>query len=266
VFFGATDGPMTDEQLKSAPGPIAHLPTVLGAVVPVYDVPGVSAELRFSGPLLADIYLGKVKKWNDAALTKENPGAKLPATDIVVVHRSDGSGTSFIFCDFLAKASAEWKQKVGVATSVSWPVGVGGKGNEGVAGLVKQTPGSIGYVELIYATQNNISYGTVKNPAGKYVEASLESVTAAAASSVDTMPADFRVSITSAPGPDAYPIASYAWVLLYEHPADKDRARTMVDFMKWALTDGQKYAPELGYAPLPEKVVALELEALKKIG
>ena len=266
MFFGATDGPMTDERLKSAPGPVAHLPTVLGAVVPVYDVPGVSAELRFSGPLLADIYLGKVKKWNDAALTKENPGAKLPATDIVVVHRSDGSGTSFIFCDFLAKASAEWKQKVGVATSVSWPVGVGGKGNEGVAGLVKQTPGSIGYVELIYATQNNISYGTVKNPAGKYVKASLESVTAAAASSVDTMPADFRVSITSAPGPDAYPIASYTWMLLYEHPADKDRARTMVDFMKWALTDGQKYAPELGYAPLPEKVVALELEALKKIG
>jgi len=266
VFFGATDGPMTDEQLKSAPGPIAHLPTVLGAVVPVYNVPGVAAELRFSGPLLADIYLGKVKKWNDAALTKENPGAKLPATDIVVVHRSDGSGTSFIFCDFLAKASAEWKQKVGVATSVSWPVGVGGKGNEGVAGLVKQTPGSVGYVELIYATQNNISYGTVKNPAGKYVKASLESVTAAAASSVDTMPADFRVSITGAPGPDAYPVASYTWLLLYEHPVDKDRARTMVEFMKWALTDGQKYASELGYAPLPEKVVGLELEALKKIG
>jgi phosphate transport system substrate-binding protein len=266
VFFGATDGPMTDEQIKSAPGPIVHLPTVLGAVVPVYNVPGITAELRFSGPLLADIYLGRVTKWNDAALAKENPGVKLPATDIVVVHRSDGSGTSFIFCDFLAKSSAEWKQKVGVATSVSWPAGVGGKGNEGVAGLVKQTPGSIGYVELIYATQNNIAYGTVKNGAGQYVKASLASVTAAAAASVDTMPADFRVSITGAPGPDAYPIASYTWMLLYAHPADKERTQTMVAFMKWALTDGQKHAPELGYAPLPEKVVGLELEALKQIG
>jgi phosphate transport system substrate-binding protein len=266
VFFGATDGPMNDEQLKAAPGPIVHLPTVLGGVVPVYNVPGVSAELRFGGPLLADIYLGKIKKWNDPALAKENPGAKLPATDIVVVHRSDGSGTSFIFCDFLAKVSPEWKQKVGVATSVSWPVGVGGKGNEGVAGLVKQTPGSIGYVELIYATQNNIAYGTVQNATGKYVKASLESVTAAAAASADTMPADFRVSITNAPGPDAYPISSYTWILLYEHPPDKERARAMVDFMKWALTDGQKYAPELGYAPLPEKVVARELEAVKRIG
>ena len=266
VFFGATDGPMTDEQLKSAPGPIVHLPAVLGGVVPVYNVPGVSAELRFSGPLLADVFLGKVKKWNDAALARENPGVKLPATDIAVVHRADGSGTSFIFCDFLAKVSPEWKQKVGVATSVSWPAGVGGKGNEGVAGLVKQTPGSIGYVELIYATQNNIPFGTVKNAAGKYVKASLESVTAAAASSVDAMPADFRVSITDAPGAAAYPVSSYTWILLYEHPADRERARTMVDFMKWALTDGQKYAPELGYAPLPEKVVALELESLNKIG
>ena len=266
VFFGATDSPMTDEQLQSAPAPIVHLPTVLGGVVPVYNVPGVSAELRFSGPLLADVFLGKVKKWDDPAIARENAGVKLPATDITVVHRSDGSGTSFIFCDFLSKVSPEWKQKVGASTSVSWPVGVGAKGNEGVAGLVKQTPGSVGYVELIYATQNDIAYVAVKNPAGKYVKASLESVTAAAASSIDTMPADFRVSITNAPGADAYPVSSYTWILLYAHPSDKERVRIMVDFMKWALTDGQKYAPPLGYAPLPEKVVGLEFEVLKKIG
>jgi phosphate transport system substrate-binding protein len=266
VFFGATDGPMTDEQLKSAPGPIVHLPTVLGGVVPAYNLPGVSAELRFSGPLLADIFLGKVKKWNDAAVARENAGAKLPATDITVVHRSDGSGTTYIWVDYLSKVSPEWKAKVGLATSVNWPVGVGGKGNEGVAGLVKQTPGSIGYVELIYATQNNIAYGAVKNAAGKYVKASLPSVTAAAAAAAGDMPADFRVSITNATGEGAYPVSSFTWILLYEHPADKARARAMVDFMKWALTDGQRYAPELGYAPLPEKVVGLELEALKKIG
>jgi phosphate transport system substrate-binding protein len=266
VFFGATDGPMTDEQLKSAPGPIVHLPTVLGGVVPAYNLPGVSAELSFSGPLLADIFLGKVKKWNDPAVARENGGAKLPATDITVVHRSDGSGTTYIWVDYLSKVSPEWKDKVGLATSVNWPVGVGGKGNEGVAGLVKQTPGSIGYVELIYATQNNIAYGAVKNAAGKYVKASLPSVTAAAAAAAGDMPADFRVSITNATGEGAYPVSSFTWILLYEHPADKTRARAMVDFLKWALTDGQKYAPELGYAPLPEKVVGLELEALKKIG
>ncbi|HEY2942612.1 MAG TPA: phosphate ABC transporter substrate-binding protein PstS [Vicinamibacteria bacterium] len=264
VFFGATDGPMTEDQLKAAPSPIVHLPTVLGGVVPVYNLPGVTAELRFSGPLLADIYLGKVKKWNDPALAQENPGVKLPATDIAVAHRSDGSGTTYIWVDYLSKISPEWKDRVGLATSVNWPVGVGGKGNEGVAGLVKQTPGSIGYVELIYATQNNIAYGPVKNAAGKYVKASLPSVTAAAAAV--EMPADFRVSITNAPGEGAYPVSSFTWILLYEHPADKERARIMVEFMKWALTDGQKYAPDLGYAPLPEKVVGLGLEALKKIG
>src|SRR6266850_583336 len=198
VFFGATDGPMTDDQLRTAPGPILHLPTVLGAVVPVYNVPGFTGELKFSGPLLADIYLGKVKKWNDAAITRENPGVKLPATDIAVAHRSDGSGTTYIWVDYLTKISPEFKSKVGVATSVNWPVGVGGKGNEGVAGLVKQTPGAIGYVELIYALQNNIPYGAVKNKAGTYLKASLESVTAAAAASAASMPADFRVSITNA--------------------------------------------------------------------
>ena len=265
VFFGATDGPMTNEQILAAGARILHLPTVLGGVVPVYNVPGVSGELRFSGPLLADIFLGKVTKWNDAAIAKENPGASLPALDITVVHRADGSGTSYIFCDFLAKTSPEWKQKVGVATSVNWPAGVGGKGNEGVAGLVKQSPGSIGYVELIYALQNKIPFGAVKNIAGEYVKASLDSVTAAAAATEGKMPADFRVSIANAPGKNAYPIASFTWLLFYESPKDKAKAKAMVEFMRWALADGQKYAPELGYAPLPASVVTLEAEALKRI-
>jgi phosphate transport system substrate-binding protein len=265
VFFGATDGPMTNDQIQAAGARILHLPTVLGGVVPIFNVPGVSGDLRFSGPLLADIFLGKITKWNDPAIAKENPGASLPASDVTVVHRADGSGTSYIFCDFLAKTSPEWKQKVGVATSVNWPTGVGGKGNEGVAGLVKQTPGSIGYVELIYALQNKISFGAVKNSAGEYLKASLESVTAAAAATEGKMPADFRVSITNAPGKDAYPIASFTWLLFYESPKDKAKAKAMVDFMRWALADGQKYAPELGYAPLPASVVSLETEALKKI-
>src|SRR5258706_3345367 len=252
VFFGATDGPMTDEQLKSAPGPILHLPTVLGAVVPVYNLPEVTSELKFSGPLLADIYLGKVKKWNDAAIARENAGVKLPASDIAVAHRSDGSGTTYIFVDYLSKVSPEFKQKVGVATSVNWPVGVGGKGNEGVAGVVKQTPGAIGYVELIYALQNKIPYGAVKNKAAAHLKASLESVTAAAAASATSMPADFRVSITDADGKDAYPIASYTWILLYQNAPDKAKSRKMVDFMRWAITDGEAYAKDLGYAPLPD--------------
>ncbi len=265
VFFGATDGPMTNEQIQGAGARILHLPTVLGGVVPVYNLPETSHELRFSGPLLADIFLGKVTKWSDPAIAKENPGVSLPAADITVVHRSDGSGTTYIWVDYLAKVSAEWKQKVGVATSVNWPVGVGGKGNEGVAGLVKQTPGSIGYVELIYALQNKIAFGAVKNAAGEYVKASLESVTAAAAATEGRMPADFRVSITNAPGKNAYPIASFTWLLFYESPKDKAKAKAMVDFMRWALADGQKYAPELGYAPLPASVVGLETEALKRI-
>jgi len=265
VFFGATDGPMTNDQIQAAGARILHLPTVLGGVVPVYNVPGVGADLRFSGALLADIFLGKVTKWNDPAIAKENPGVSLSASDVTVVHRADGSGTSYIFCDFLAKSSPEWKQKVGVATSVNWPTGVGGKGNEGVAGLVKQTPGSIGYVELIYALQNKISFGAVKNSAGEYVRASLDSVTAAAAATEGKMPPDFRVSITNAPGKNAYPIASFTWLLFYESPKDKAKAKAMVDFMRWALSDGQKYAPELGYAPLPASVVSLETEALKKI-
>jgi phosphate transport system substrate-binding protein len=265
VFFGASDGPMTNDQIQAAGARVLHLPTVLGAVVPVYNVPGVSGELRFSGPLLADIFLGKVTKWNDKAIAAENSGVSLPGDDITVVHRSDGSGTSYIWADYLAKVSPEWSKRVGVATSVNWPVGVGGKGNEGVAGLVKQTPNSIGYVELIYALQNKISYGTVKNAAGNYVRANLESVTAAAAATEGKMPPDFRVSITNAAGKDVYPISSFTWLLLYESNKDKARAQAMVDFVKWAITDGQRYAAELGYAPLPASVVKLETEAIKRI-
>jgi phosphate transport system substrate-binding protein len=265
VFFGATDGPMTDEQQQAAPGRILHFPSVLGGDVPVYNIPGITAELKFTGPVLADIFLGKITKWNDAAITKLNPGVKLPATDIVVAHRSDGSGTTYIWVDYLAKVSPEWKKKVGVATSVNWPVGVGGKGNEGVAGLVQQTPGSIGYVELIYAIQNKIAYGSVQNMAGEFVRSSLDSVTAAAAGAAKAMPNDFRVSITNAPGKGVYPISSFTWLLFYENPKDKKLAKIMVDFMHWALADGQKYCSDLGYAPLPKEVVALETEALKKI-
>ncbi len=265
VFFGATDGPMTNEQLQAAPGRILHFPTVLGAVVPVYNIQGVETPLKFTGTVLADIFLGKITKWNDPAIAKLNAGVKLPGNDITVVHRSDGSGTTYIWADYLAKVSPEWKQKVGVNTSLKWPTGVGGKGNEGVAGLVRQSPNAIGYVELIYALQNRIDYGSVQNAAGKFVAASLDTVTAAAAAAAAKMPADFRVSITNAPGENAYPVSSFTWLLLYENPKNKAQAKVMVDFVKWALTDGQKFAKQLGYAPLPESVVKLELAALAKI-
>ena len=265
VFFGATDGPMTAEQLQQAPGKVLHLPTVLGGVVPVYNLPGVRTELKFTGALLADIFLGKITKWNDPALMKINPGVSLPGTDISVVHRSDGSGTTYIWVDYLAKVSPEWKQKAGVATSVNWPTGIGGKGNEGVAGLVQQTPGAIGYVELIYALQNKIEYGSVQNTDGEFVRASTASVTAAAAAAVKSMPKDFRVSITNAPGKGVYPISSFTWLLLYENPKNKAQSKMMVEFVKWALTDGQKFAPDLGYAPLPSEVVKMEMDALTTI-
>jgi len=265
VFFGATDGPMTNDQLQGAPGKILHFPTVLGAVVPIYNIEGVNQELKFTGPVLADIFLGKITKWNDPAIAKANPGVKLPATDITVAHRSDGSGTSYIWVDFLAKVSPEWKQKVGVATSVNWPAGVGAKGNEGVSGLVKQTPGAIGYVELIYALQNKISYGSVQNAAGEFVKASVQAVTAAAAVAAKSMPKDFRVSITNAPGQGVYPVSSFTWLLLYENPKDKAQAKIFVEFLKWALTDGQKFATDLGYAPLPEEVVKLEMAVIQQI-
>ena len=265
VFFGATDGPMTNDQLLASPGKIMHFPTVLGADVPVYNIPNVKVELKFSGPLLADIFLGKITKWNDPGIAKLNPGVALPATDITVVHRSDGSGTTYIWVDYLAKVSPEWKRRVGVNTAVNWPTGVGGKGNEGVAGLVTQTPGSIGYVELIYALQNKISYGSVQNMSGEFVKASEASVTAAAASTAGKMPADFRVSITNALGSGVYPISSFTWLLLYENPKDKTQSKLMVDFMKWALTDGQKFAGALGYAPLPADVVKLEMAVLATV-
>ena len=265
VFFGATDGPMTSEQMQNAAGRVLHLPTVLGGVVPVYNIPEVNTDLKFTGKVLADIIMGKITKWNDPAIANLNSGAKLPASDITVAHRSDGSGTTYIFVDYLSKVSPDFKKTVGIATSVNWPVGVGGKGNEGVAGLVKQTPGAIGYVELIYAIQNKIPYGSVQNLDGEFVKSSLESVTAAAQAAAKAMPPDFRVSITNAPGKGVYPISSFTWLLFYESPSDKQRAKIMVEFMKWGLTDGQKFAPELGYAPLPPEVVALEMEALKKI-
>jgi phosphate transport system substrate-binding protein len=265
VFFGASDMPMTKEQLQAAPAPLLHFPMVLGAVVPIYNIPNVTAELKFSGQTLADIYLGKIAKWNDAAIAKLNPGVTLPSTDITVVHRSDGSGTTYIWVDFLSKTSPEFMKRVGVNSSVNWPTGVGQKGNEGVSGLVRQTPGSIGYVELIYALQTKINYGSVQNMAGEFVKASVQAVTAAAAGAEGKMPADFRVSITNAPGKGVYPISSFTWLLLYESPKDKTQAKAMIEFMKWALSDGQKYCADLGYAPLPDSVVKLEQAALGKI-
>jgi phosphate transport system substrate-binding protein len=265
VFFGASDGPMSDEQLKAAPGHIMHVPTVLGAVVPVYNVPEATAPLKFTGPVLADIYLGKITKWNDAAIAKVNAGVKLPATDIVVVHRSDGSGTTYIWVDYLSKVSPEFQSKVGVKTSVNWPAGIGAKGNEGVSGQVSQTPGAIGYVELIYALQNTIKFGAVQNAAGEFVTASTDAVTKAAAGAAANMPADFRVSITNAPGAGAYPISSFTWMLLYQDAKDKAQAKIMVDFLKWALTDGQKFCAALGYAPLPASVVKQEMAALATV-
>jgi phosphate transport system substrate-binding protein len=270
VFFGATDGPMTPEQMQSAPGTVLHFPTVLGAVVPVYNIPNVKAELKFSGPLLADIFLGKITKWNDPAIAKLNQGVSLPATDITVAHRADGSGTTYIWVDYLSKVSPEWKSKVGVNTSVRWPTGVGGRGNEGVAGVVSQTPGSIGYVELIYALQTKTSYGTVQNMAGEFAKASVQSVTAAAAAAAGQMPPDFRVSITNAPGKGAYPISSFTWLLVRPDTPDAGKAKALRDFLAWMITpDAQKMASELKYAPLPAEVVKLveaRLPSLKSNG
>jgi phosphate transport system substrate-binding protein len=262
VFFGASDGPMTTEQILAAGFPVLHLPTVLGGVVPIYNVPG---DLRFTGKLLADIFLGKITKWNDPAIRAVNPGVTLPDSEITVAHRSDGSGTSYIFCDYLSKVSPEFRQTVGVGTAVKWPAGVGGKGNEGVAALVKQTPGAIGYVELIYALQNRIPYGAVQNMAGEFVRPTLETVTNASAAAAKAMPRDFRVSITNAPGHDVYPISSFTWLLVRTNAGDRARTAVLADFIRWALTDGQRYCADLGYAPLPKEVVALELDALKRV-
>src|SRR5215472_13593574 len=265
VDFGASDGPMTDEQLAQSKVKILHFPTVLGAVVPTYNISGVGGDLNFTQKALAGIYLGAITKWNDPEIAKANPGVKLPGDDIVVVHRSDGSGTTFIFTDFLSKASQEWKSKVGAGTSPNWPVGLGGKGNDGVTGLLKQTPDSIGYVELIYAIQNKLSYGLVQNAAGQFVKASLAGVSAAAAGAAKNMPDDFRVSITNAPGKEAYPISSFTWLLIPSRIEDPAKRKAVTDFLKWMLVDGQKAAAGLNYAPLPKEVVAKEEKQIAKV-
>lgn len=264
VDFGASDGPMTDQQLSETPFKVFHIPTVLGSVVPTYNIPGVNAELKFAPDVLADIYLGKITKWNDPRLVKDNAGIKLPDIDIVVVHRSDGSGTTYIFTDYLSKVSPEWAEKVKKGTSVNWPVGLGGKGNEGVAGLVRQTEGAIGYVELIYALSNKMSYGSVRNSTGKFVKGSLETTTAAAASAKE-MPDDFRVSITNAPGANAYPIASFTWLLIPVEWKDATKQKAMVAFLNWMVDSGQSMTSSLDYAPLPKNVAAKVKARIKEI-
>jgi phosphate transport system substrate-binding protein len=264
VDFGASDGPMSDQQLADAKKKIIHLPTVLGAVVPAYNIPGFKGELKFTPEVIAGIYLGKITTWNDPAIAKANPGVSLPGQSIIVVHRSDGSGTTYIFTDYLSKVSNEWRDSVGKNTSVKWPTGLGAKGNEGVAGMVRQMDGAFGYVELIYAVQNNITFGSVKNAAGVFVKASLDSTTAAAAS-MKSMPADFRVSITNAPGKDAYPIASFTWLLVPADWKDKTKEKVIVDFLSWMLERGQTMTADLNYAPLPDSVKQKEREAIKTI-
>jgi phosphate transport system substrate-binding protein len=266
VDFGASDGPMSDDQLAQSKFKILHFPTVLGAVVPTYNIAGVSGELNFTQKALAGIYLGSITKWNDPEIAKANSGVNLPSADIVVIHRSDGSGTSYIWTDFLSKVSDDWKTKVGKAnTSVNWPVGLGGKGNEGVTGLVKQTPNSVGYIELIYAVQNNIPYGNVQNAAGKFVKADLAGVTAAAAADAKSIPEDFRVSITNAAGPKVYPISSFTWLLIPAQIQDAAKRDAIKDFLKWMLTDGQKYNEGLTYAQLPKDVITRETKAISLI-
>jgi phosphate transport system substrate-binding protein len=265
VDFGASDMPLTDEQIGQFKVKVLHFPTVLGAVVPTYNVAGVSGDLNFTQKALAGIYLGTITKWNDPEITKANPGVKLPGDDIVVVHRSEGSGTSYIFTDFLSKASDDWKNKIGKGASINWPVGLGGKGNEGVTGLIKQTPGSIGYVELIYALSQNIPYGKVQNAAGKFLKADLAGVTAAAAGAAKDMPADFRVSITNAPGATAYPISSFTWLLIPAQISDAGKRDAIKGFLKWMLAEGQTYNEALSYAKLPKPVVDQESKAISLI-
>ena len=264
VDFGASDGPMSDEQLAQAKTKILHIPTVLGAVVPAYNVPGISGEVKFTPEALAGIFLGKITSWNDPAITKSNPGVNFPNQPIIVIYRSDGSGTTFIFTDYLSKISKDWANTVGKGTSVKWQIGMGGKGNEGVAGQIRQLQGSIGYVELIYAVENKITYGSVRNAAGTFVKASLDGVTEAAAS-VKTMPADFRVSITNAPGKTAYPISSFTWLLIPAQAKDPKKGKIISDFLDWMVTDGQKLTSQLSYAPLPGSVVEKVKAAIKQI-
>jgi phosphate transport system substrate-binding protein len=254
VDFGASDGPMTDQQLQESQVKLFHIPTVLGAVVPVYSVPGVGSDLKFAPDVIADIYLGKITKWDDSRIKKDNPGVNLPDHSILPVYRSDGSGTTYIFTDFLSKVSPEFQSKIGKATSVRWPLGIGQKGNEGVAGMVRNSPYSFGYVELIYAVQNHMSYGEVRNAAGKWIKASTEGVTAAAAAAAKNMPADYRVSITNAPGPDSYPISSFTWLLIPVQSADPAKGKVLHDFLIWMLDKGESEAASMTYAPLPKPV------------
>jgi phosphate transport system substrate-binding protein len=267
VDFGGTDAPMSDSAIAAINGNVLHLPTVLGAVVAAYNLPGVSQPVRFTPDVLADIFLGKITKWNDARLASSNPGVTLPPQDVIVVHRSDGSGTTFVWVDYLTKVSPEWAQRVGRGTSVNWPVGLGGRGNEGVAATVRQTPGAIGYVELGYALINKMAFGVVRNRAGNWITPSLESVTAAAAGAMKDMGpgTDFRVSITDSPGPQAYPAASFTWLLVRKTYSDSAKARTLAQFIWWAITEGQAKAPDLGYAPLPKELQPWIAARLKNI-
>jgi phosphate transport system substrate-binding protein len=264
VDFGASDMPMTDKQLQEAKAKILNIPTVLGAVVPAYNVPGVTGEIKFTPEALAGIFLGKISKWNDKTITSANPGVNFPDREIIVVHRSDGSGTTFIWTDYLSKVSSDWKSQVGSDTSVKWPVGLGQKGNEGVAGSIRQLAGAIGYIELIYAVENKIPYGSVRNSSGAFVQGSLETVTAAAASA-PKMPADFRVSITNAPGKDAYPISSFTWLLIPAQSKDASKGKILADFLNWMVTDGQQMTSALAYAPLPDNVVAKVKDAIRQV-
>ena len=269
VDFGASDGPMNDDQVKEFKDKrgveILHFPTVLGADVPTYNVPGINTDLNFTQKAMAGIFLGTITKWNDPEITKPNPGVKFPDSNILVVHRSDGSGTTYVWTDFLSKISSDWKTKIGTGTSVNWPIGLGGKGNEGVSGLVKQTPNALGYVELVYAIQNNMPYGQVENADGKFVKANLASVTAAAAGASKNMPDDFRVSITNAPGPAVYPVSSFTWLLIPAQFSDAAKRDAIKDFLKWMLGDGQNYTEALAYARLPKPVIAKEVLSISRI-
>jgi phosphate transport system substrate-binding protein len=265
VDFGASDAPLKDEDMKSFPGEVVHIPTVLGAVVITYNLPGLSNPLRFSSDVIVDIYLGKIKKWNDARIAADNPGVTLPANDIVVVHRSDGSGTSAVFTDFLAKISPEWKEKVGAGVAPSWPIGIGGKGNEGVTGQVKNTPNTIGYVELVYAVQNKLPVAHIKNHSGSFIEPTVDAVTAAADAFAASTPDDLRVSITNAPGAQSYPISSYTYILVYQDQKDAAKGKALVDFLWWGIHYGERYAKELQYAPLPADIVGRAEGKIKTI-
>jgi len=265
VDFGASDGPMNDDQLAAAKVKVMHFPTVLGAVVPIYNLPGLNKELNFSGDVIADIYLGKITKWNDPRIAKDNPGVNLPDKAILPVYRSESSGTTYIFSDFLSKVSPSWQSGPGKGTAIKWPVGIGQKGSEGVSGMVRQTPGAFGYVELIYASQNQIAYGTVKNHDGKFLQATPDGVTAAAAAAAKSMPADYRVSITNAPGADSYPISSFTWLLIPTHFTDPAKGKVVKDFLTWMLDHGENEASSIGYAPLPKQVQDMERKTITKI-